>query len=167
MSATLRVYVGPFFTVPEQDVVVWRRDSWCANTALCGTLADPVRPLFCAHCGDLLRTKDVQSTERRAPTPDDLEGSWRSDVVTVVQCGGQSVWLPNEQRTGAHFTDDTAPMVHTLDGQRIEDELALFVNWPWHQALIRAFNADYGVTLLASYGVVPYFGSPPPGAARG
>lgn len=155
MSSHLRVYVGPFFSLPHIDA---EEQTWvhrCTNRE-CGKPAKDRSAHFCNHCGHPAARQSVITSVNRPVQVRDLGGDWADLVCEVgLESSEQPAWLPNAHRFGTSFSSDSENQIYKLEPVLMEQQLARFKKV--YAEIANAVKTQFGVELVAAYGAVPYY----------
>lgn len=160
MSSHLHVYVGWFFLVPKVPTEKIERKTACVS-ASCKAHGEERRAKFCQDCGQPLGTLESRSTVDEQISMYDLDdfvdGDWVDEMCQVSpRESGEHFWIPNHSGYGVTMSEyeENEPVII---GAGAEAELARLRFNGRYAAFQKAVEDAYGITLQATYGVVPYY----------
>jgi hypothetical protein len=154
MGIDSAVYVGPFIRVPGVRKTVKNETVRCSKGCVGKPAADA---RFCSHCGAPVARADAGKVELRRLHPSQVAGGEYEDVFWSPEyCSGtdkhEAVWISNSGH-GTTFHEHGGDSALTLDLDTAEEAKAFAEEY---KALLAAIEAEYGVTPVACWGIVPY-----------
>lgn len=153
MSSHLYVYIGPFFMVPKQKMKSETREYKCSSVS-CGRKAESRREAFCSKCGSPLVDEVKEVMVEDYPHPSDFGPKFESELQHHTMSDGTVVWMPTQCGIGMTVSRDSET-VTAMTSEDVNQATRRFVGENF--AIVRAFQAKYGVEPIEVWGVVPYF----------